>query len=55
MNNSFKNIAITGVSGALGKAFVNNLATIDDVETLNVFSRSEETFHSEKIFTHLIN
>ena len=55
MNNSFKNIAITGVSGALGKAFVNNLAAIDNVETINVFSRSEENFHSEKIFTHLIN
>ena len=55
MNNSFKNIAITGASGALGKAFVNNLAAIDVVETINVFSRSEENFHSEKIFTHLIN
>ena len=55
MNNSFKNIAITGVSGALGKAFVNNLAAIDNVETINVFSRSEENFHSEKIFTHLID
>ena len=55
MNNSFKNIAITGVSGALGKAFVNNLAAIDVVETINVFSRSEENFHSEKIFAHLID
>ena len=55
MNNSFKNIAITGASGALGKAFVNNLAAIDVVETINVFSRSEENFHSEKIFTHLID
>ena len=55
MNNYFKNIAITGVSGALGKAFVNILAAIDVVETINVFSRSEENFHSEKIFTHLID
>ena len=55
MSNVFKNIAVTGVSGAIGKAFVNNLALIDSVETINVFSRTKQTFHSEKVFDHLIN
>lgn len=55
MNNTFKNIAITGVSGSIGHAFVNKIATIDSVETINVFSRSDENYSSEKIFNHSIN
>ncbi len=55
MSNAFKNIAVTGVSGAIGKAFVNNLALIDAVEIINVFSRTKQKFHSEKVFDHLIN
>jgi len=55
MSNVFKNIAVTGVSGAIGKAFVNNLALIDAVEIINVFSRTKQNFHSEKVFDHLIN
>ena len=55
MNNTFKNIAITGVSGSIGHAFVNKIATIDSVETINVFSRSKQNFHSEKVFDHIID
>ena len=55
MNNTFKNIVITGVGGAIGQAFVNRIATIDSVEKINVFSRSKQNFHSKKIFGHIIN
>ena len=55
MNNTFKNIVITGVGGAIGQAFVNRIATIDSVEKINVFSRSKQNFHSKKVFDHVIN
>ena len=55
VNNSFKNIAITGASGAIGKSFVKSLSEINSVETINVFSRSNEIFDSEKVFNHVVN
>ena len=54
INNSFKNIAITGASGAIGKSFVKILSEINSVETINVFSRSNEIFNSEKVFNHVV-
>ncbi|MAC60302.1 MAG: short-chain dehydrogenase, partial [SAR116 cluster bacterium] len=54
INNSFRNIAITGASGAIGKSFVKNLSEINTVETINVFSRSNEIFDSEKVFNHVV-
>ena len=54
INTSFKNIAITGASGAIGKSFVKILSEINTVETINVFSRSNEIFDSEKVFNHVV-
>ena len=55
LNNSLKNIAITGGSGAIGQAFARKLSNFSSVETINVFSRSDENYSSEKIFNHSIN
>jgi len=55
LNNSLKNIAITGGSGAIGQAFARKLSKFSSVETINVFSRSDENYSSEKIFNHSIN
>ena len=54
INNSFKNIAITGASGAIGQSFVKILSEINSVETINIFSRTNEIFDSEKVFNHVI-
>ena len=55
LNKSLKNIVITGGSGAIGQAFARKLSKLSSVETINVFSRSNENFRSEKIFNHSIN
>ena len=55
LNNSLKNIAITGGGGAIGQAFARKLSKFSSVETINVFSRSDENYSSEKIFNHSIN
>lgn len=44
-------IAVIGASGAIGAEFVNQLATMPQVEKIHAFSRSTTHFNSPKVIT----
>ena len=36
MTNNFENIVVTGASGAIGKAFINNLSKYQEVKKIDI-------------------
>ena len=55
MTNNFENIVVTGASGAIGKAFINNLSKYQGVNKIYAFSRTKQTYSSSKVTSQVIN
>ena len=46
---TLKNVAIFGASGAIGSTFVDVFSSIDSIENIYAFSRSNASFSSQKV------
>ena len=46
---TLKNVAIFGASGAIGSAFIDVFSSIDSIENIYAFSRSNASFSSQKV------
>ena len=53
--NNFENIVVTGASGAIGKAFINNLSKYREVKKIYAFSRTKQSYSSLKVTSQVIN
>lgn len=54
-SNNNLNIAVIGASGGIGRAFVQHLQNLDNIESIYAFSRSAQSFTSPKVTTGFLD